>query len=110
MDLTIGDCLDGDGSNSATVVKNIVGNVRGCEGSSREHKREKSNALRDGGHCNERGRRRLLLVLLKGSTGDFIVGVKIKILKTRKTADSQKQEKNVEEPAGKTNTKVRKHR
>lgn len=81
MDLTIGDCLDGDGSNSATVIKNIVGNVRGCEGSSREHKREKSNALRDGGHCNERGRRRLLLVLLKGSTGDFIVGVKIKILR-----------------------------
>lgn len=99
--MTIGDYLDGDGSNSATVVKNIVGNVRGCEGSSREHKREKSNALRDGGHCNERGRRRLLLVLLKGSTSDFIVGAKIKILRQERQPTARSRKKNVEEPAGK---------
>lgn len=53
--MTTGDCLYGDVSNSATVIENIVGDVGGCEGSSREHKREKSKAVDDGGHCNERG-------------------------------------------------------
>lgn len=54
------DCLYGDPSNSATVIKNIVGDVRGCEGSDGEDKREQSKALRNGGHCNERGEEKAL--------------------------------------------------
>lgn len=100
--MTTSDCLYVNMSESATVVKNIVGDVRGSEGSSREYKGEKSKALRDGGHCNERGRR-LLLVRLKGSTGDFIVAVpaiKNKDCGQEKTADNQG--KNDEEEASQT--------
>jgi len=43
--LTTSDCLYVNMSESATVVKNIIGDVRGSEGSSREYKREKSKAI-----------------------------------------------------------------